>query len=249
MFKSLFGGGKSPAAPDLSFLSVDMHSHLLPGLDDGLQTMDQTIDFMWQLKEMGYKKLICTPHILSDMHPNTPETILPRLEMVREAVEKAGIGIKVDAAAEYMIDLEFEQLINSGKQLLTFGMRDYILIEMSYVAPSPNYEKIIFDLQMKGLKPIFAHPERYNYFHNEFGKYQRLIDLGCDLQVNILSLSGFYGKEVKRAGEALIKKGMVSFLGTDMHHHRHLALLKEFAVKKDFLSLASSGAMLNKTLL
>ena len=249
MFGSLFGSKSTNAAPDLSFLGADMHSHLLPGLDDGLKSMDETLHFMRRLEKMGYKKLVCTPHILSDMHPNTPETILPVLQQVQDAVAQAGIDIKVEGAAEYMIDLEFEELIESGKPLLSFGPKNYILIEMSYVAPSPNYEKIIFSLQMKGLKPIFAHPERYTYFHASFNTYQRLIDLGCDLQVNMLSLSGYYGKEVKRAAEALFRKGMVRFLGTDMHHDRHMAMMRDLVVRKDFLSLANSADLQNKTLL
>jgi protein-tyrosine phosphatase len=246
MFKSLFGGTKILA--DLSFLSVDMHSHLLPGLDDGLQTIDQTLGFVQELKDLGYKKLICTPHIFSDMYPNSPETILPKLDLVKNAVAKAGIDIEIEAAAEYMIDLEFENLIDSGKHLLTFSEKKYILIEMSYIAASPNFEKVIFKLQMKGLKPVFAHPERYAYFHNQPGKYERLIELGCDLQVNMLSLTGFYGKEVKKAAELLFKKRMVNFLGTDMHHERHMFLLKELVRRKDFMSTVASAALLNKTL-
>jgi len=247
MFKSLFGSNKPTA--DLSFLSVDMHSHLLPGLDDGLEALDQTIIFIGQLKQMGYKKLICTPHIFHDMYPNSPETILPTLDVVRNAIAKAGIDIEIDAAAEYMIDLEFEKLIDSGSELLTFGEKKYILVEMSYIAASPNFEKVIFNLQMKGLKPIFAHPERYTYLHNQPGKYERIIELGCDLQVNLLSLSGFYGKEVKKTAELLFKKKMVSFLGTDLHHQRHLVLLKELIQQKDFFSTVASASLLNKTLL
>jgi protein-tyrosine phosphatase len=245
---NLFGSSKV-SRPDLSFLSADMHSHLLPGLDDGLQTVDQTMAFMQELRSMGYQKLICTPHILSDMHPNTPGTILPKLDLVREELVKRNIDIQVEAAAEYMIDLEFEKLIAGGGRLLSFTSKNYILIEMSYLALSPNFEKIIFELQMKGLKPIFAHPERYTYFHSQFDKYQRLIDLGCLLQVNLLSLSGYYGKEVKRAAELLFKKDMVSFLGTDMHHERHLQMLNELVVKKDFLSIVSKADLMNKTLL
>jgi tyrosine-protein phosphatase YwqE len=235
--------------PDLSFLGVDMHSHLLPGLVDGLQTLDQTMAFMQQLKDMGYQKLICTPHILSDMHPNTPGTILPKLDAVRNELTNRGIDLSVEAAAEYMIDLDFERLIASGEKLLTFTSRNYILIEMSYLAQSPNFEKIIFELQMKGMKPIFAHPERYTYFHSQFSQYQRLIDLGCLLQVNLLSLSGYYGKEVKSAAQLLFKKGMVSFLGTDMHHDRHMHMLKELVVRKEFLSTVGNAELMNKTLL
>lgn len=241
--------GSKTAASDLSFLSVDMHSHLLPDLDDGLKTLEETISFMQQLQTMGYQKFICTPHILSDMHPNTPETILPKLDLVRNELSKRNINIQVEAAAEYMIDMEFEQLIDSGKPLLTFGSKNYILIEMSYLAESPNFEKIIFNLQMKGLKPIFAHPERYNYFHGKFSQYERLIELGCLLQVNLLSLSGYYGKEVKKAAESLFKKGMVSFLGTDMHHDRHMAILKQLIKSKDFHSLVAKADLLNKSLL
>lgn len=248
IFKSLFAGRKAKA-PDLSFLGADMHSHLLPGLDDGLQTLDQTLEFVRELQAMGYKKLVCTPHILTDMYPNTPDTIIPRLEMVREAVAKAGIGVEIDAAAEYMIDLEFEKLVASGTQLLSFGPKNYVLVEMSYVAVSPNLEKVVFDLQMKGYKPIVAHPERYNYYHQEPAKYQRLIDLGCLLQVNLLSLSGYYGKQVKFLADQLFRKNMVSFLGTDMHHQRHLDMLKDFVVRKDFLSTVANTELLNKTLL
>lgn len=248
MFKSLFGTRKVNT-PDLSLLGADMHSHLLPGLDDGLQTMEQSLAFLRELSAMGYSKLICTPHILSDMYPNTPETILPRLEMVRKEAAAAGIPVEIEAAAEYMIDLEFERLIASGQRLLGFGTRNYILVEMSYVAVSPNVEKIIFDLQMKGFKPIMAHPERYTYYHQDAGKYQRLIDLGCHLQVNLLSLSGYYGKQVKNAAEALLKKNMVSFLGTDMHHQRHLEMLKELALRKEFRTMLASTSLLNKSLL
>jgi protein-tyrosine phosphatase len=247
MFKSLFGSNKLQA--DLSFLSVDMHSHLLPGLDDGLQTIDQSLTFIKQLKDLGYKKLICTPHIFFDMYPNSAETILPKLDLIRNELAKAGIEIQIEAAAEYMIDHEFEKLVDSEEQLLTFGEKKYILVEMSYLAPYPDFEKVIFNLQIKGLKPIFAHPERYAYLHNQPGKYERLIELGCDLQVNLLSLSGFYGKEVKKSAELLFKKKMVSFLATDMHHERHMALLKELVEQKEFFSTVASAKLLNKTLL
>lgn len=236
-------------APDLSFLGADMHSHLLPGLDDGLKTMDQTMAFMRELQQMGYKKLICTPHILSDMHPNSPGTILPVLAAVKEALSTTGIAVEVEAAAEYMIDMEFERLIADDAPLLTFGgERKYILIEMSYLAPSPNVEKVIFNLQMKGLKPIFAHPERYKYYHTSFNQYQRLQDLGCLLQVNLLSLSGYYGKEVKKVGELLLRKGLISFLGTDMHHERHMGMLKELIGKKEFRTAIAGSELLNHTL-
>ncbi|TKK65997.1 histidinol phosphatase [Ilyomonas limi] len=243
---SLFRSSK--VAPDLSFIGADMHSHLLPGLDDGLKTMDETIAFIKELHGLGYQKFICTPHIIADLHPNSPATILPRLEEVKRALREQNIPVQIDAAAEYMVDIDFENSIKRGDQLLTLCDK-YILIEMSYIAPSPNMEQVIFELNMKGLKPIIAHPERYLYYHNDFAKYQRLIDLGAVLQVNLLSLLGYYGKGVKIVAEKLIKQDMIQFAGTDMHHTNHLNALQELAAKKSFHTLLTGANLLNKTLL
>ena len=238
----------SKAEPDLSFIGADMHSHLLPALDDGLKSMDETISFIQQLHSLGYQKFICTPHIISDLHPNSPKTILPRLEEVRKALKEKNVPVQIDAAAEYMVDMDFENSIRNGDQLLTIGGNN-ILIEMSYIAPSPNMEQVIFDLNMKGLRPIVAHPERYLYYHNDFEKYQRIIDLGAVLQVNLLSLLGYYGKNVKAIAEKLVKRKMIQFAGTDMHHTNHLNALQELATKKDFYKLIAEADLLNKTLL
>jgi protein-tyrosine phosphatase len=239
-----------PVTPDLSFLGADMHSHLLPGIDDGLQDLHQTVAFIKELQKLGYQKLVCTPHIISDLYPNSADTILPRLAVVRTALKEAGVDVAVDAAAEYMIDHEFIELIANCKKedLLTIN-GEYILIEMSYLSPSPNFEKIIFDLRMLGLQPILAHPERYSYYHNQFGQYDRFRELGCKLQVNLLSLSGVYGQDVRKTAKKLFKNSMVDFLGTDMHHERHLASLKNLASKKEFYDLVSNTEFLNRTLL
>lgn len=227
-----------------------MHSHLLPGIDDGLQELETTVAFIKDLKGLGYKKLICTPHILSDLYPNSPATILPKLALVRDALKAAGVDMQVDAAAEYMIDHMFSELLAKSKKedLLTIA-EDYILVEMSYLSPSPNFEQTIFDLRMLGLQPILAHPERYSYYHHQFEQYERFKDLGCKLQVNLLSLSGGYGPNVKKTAEKLFKNQMVDFLGTDMHHDRHLAMLKNLATKKEFYELVSNAEILNNTLL
>jgi len=244
---SLFGASKK-TTPDLSFLAADMHSHLLPGLDDGLQEIEQSIAFIKELQQLGYKKLICTPHILSDVYPNSPETILPKLELVRDALEKNNIDIQVEAAAEYMVDLDFENYFNAGKPLLTFG-KNLILIEMSYVAASNNIENVIFNLKLKGLQPVLAHPERYNYYLGNIDQFQRFIDLGCYLQINILSLLGYYGEGSKITAQNLLKKNMVTLVGTDMHHENHLNSLKTLASKKSFYKLFEGIDIRNKELL
>jgi len=234
--------------PDLSFIGVDMHSHLLPGIDDGVQTIAESLTCIKTLQHLGYKKLICTPHIISDMYPNDRETILPRLEEIREALKENNIDIAIEAAAEYMVDLEMEKQVLSGEPLLTFG-NNLILIEMSYVAPSPNIEQVIFQLRLKGLQPILAHPERYVFYHNNLDNYQRFIDLGCMLQMNLLSLLGYYGKQIKLVAEKLLKNKMVDLLGTDMHHQRHLMALMELSTKKEFYKLLEDVEIKNKKLL
>lgn len=239
---------KETVKPDLSFIGADMHSHLLPGLDDGLTTVEESVAFISELQQLGYSKLICTPHIISDMYPNSPQTILPKLEEVRTALKEKNINVTIEAGAEYMVDIEMEKYVLSGAPLLTFG-KNLILIEMSYVGPSPNMEQLIFQLRIKGLRPILAHPERYVYYHQNLENYQRYLDLGCILQVNLLSLLGYYGKPVKIIAERLLKNNMVELLGTDMHHERHLAALKDLASKKEFYAMFEQMQIKNKKLL
>jgi len=244
---SLFGASKK-TIPDLSFLAADMHSHLLPGLDDGAQEIEQSVTLIKELQQLGYKKLICTPHVLSEVYPNSPETILPKLELVRDALEKNDIDIQVEAAAEYMVDLDFENYFNAGKRLLTFG-KNLILIEMSYVAASNNIENVIFNLRLKGLQPVLAHPERYNYYLGNIEQFQRFIDLGCYLQINILSLLGYYGEGSRITAQNLLKKNMVTLVGTDIHHENHLNSLKTLASKKIFYKVFKDIDIKNKELL
>jgi tyrosine-protein phosphatase YwqE len=233
--------------PDLSFIGVDMHSHLLPGIDDGLKDLEDTVSFIRELHSLGYHKFICTPHVMSDLYPNTPETILAKLGLVQEALKARDIPVQVEAAAEYMVDTEMEDGIKEGRHLLTFG-KNFVLIEMSYLAASPNIEQVIFELRIKNLQPVLAHPERYNFYHSKFDSYHRFIDLGCLMQINLLSLSGYYGKPVKVIAEKLIKNNMVDLLGTDMHHINHLNALKHLASQKEFYKILQDVEIKNKQL-
>ena len=239
---------KQTVTPDLSFIGVDMHSHLLPGIDDGLKTVDQTVEFVKELHSIGYKKLICTPHILNGVHNNTPKSIHAALEIARNALAEAEVPVVLDAAAEYMVDDEFERMVTEKEELLTFGNNN-ILIEMSYLAESNNLLKVIFDLQMAGYRPILAHPERYNFYHGNFEKFEELKDRQVLFQVNMLSLSGYYGKEIKKISEKILAAGMYDFIGTDMHHETHLAATKAFVETKDFYSLVKEVPFMNQSLM
>ena len=149
-----------------------------------------------------------------------------------------------------MVDHDFTELIakTSKDDLLTINGK-YILIEMSYLSASPNIEQVIFDLRMLGLTPIIAHPERYNYYHRHFEQYERFKELGCKLQINLLSLSGGYGPYVKKTAEKLLQHQLVDFAGTDMHHDRHLGMLKQLSTTQEFYDYFKDAVLLNRHLM
>lgn len=207
-------------------LKVDMHSHLIPGIDDGSPDIATSLTLLRGLADMGYEKVITTPHVLRDLYPNDSAIIKAGHANLLEALQAGGVAMDIEVAAEYFIDQHLERFIESD-DILSFGQRRFVLVEMSFVSASPNLESVVFSLLSRGYQPILAHPERYGYLTNHLGFYQRLADLGCMLQVNVLSLVGYYGKTVQNWANTLVAAGMVEFLGTDLHHERHLTLLTE----------------------
>lgn len=208
----------------LAFLQTDMHSHLIPAIDDGSKSIEESRLLIDQLKYLGFKKLFTTPHIYSEYYPNTPEIILSGLENLKEKINL--IDIDVDAAAEYYVDEQFIKAVESGDKLLTFS-KNKILIEYSMLAELPHTFSIIFDLKTKGYHPIIAHPERYLYFGKQIEKFVKMKEMGAELQVNLLSLSGHYGPEQKKLGIELIKLGLVDYLGTDLHRISHIESIRK----------------------
>jgi len=232
---------------DLSILKTDMHSHLIPGIDDGSTSLENSIELIKGLKELGYSKLITTPHIMSDFYKNTPEIIFGGLEIIRAELKKQQIEIEIDAAAEYYCDTAFEKLIEQ-KKLLTFSS-NLVLFELSYLNPPEIFETITFKLQMEGYKPVLAHPERYPYWFQSFEKLREIHDKGILFQVNLASLSGYYGAGSKRTAERLIEEGLVDILGTDTHKLSHIDLFKNKAIKESSLQrLVNSGRLMNSSL-
>ncbi len=231
---------------DLGILGADVHSHLIPNIDDGSKDIDDSISMISQLKTFGYKKIITTPHIMGDGYRNTPEIILDGLKNVNQALAENNIQIETGAAAEYYIDYDFEKKLDSEK-LLTFG-NNYLLFEVSYMNPPDNLYHVIFKMQTMGYKPVLAHPERYNFWHKEFQKYEDFLDKGVLLQMNINSLTGYYSIPTKKIAEQMIDKNMISFVGTDCHHVGHLNLMKDVIYEPYLLKLIESGNLLNNTL-
>ena len=226
---------RKPAFDDFSFLGTDLHSHLIPGIDDGAKTIEDSIMLVKGLISLGFKRIITTPHVMIDMYPNTREDILGGLDKLRKALVAEGIEIKIDAAAEYMLDDGFDRLLEE-KQILTLGDR-HLLFETSMISQYPGMEEAIFKMRTKGYSPILAHPERYVYLKDDFGKYIRFKDMGCLFQVNILSLTGYYGAASRKIAGKLLKEGMVDFLATDLHHEKHLENLSEALKNRKVSSL------------
>ena len=234
-----------PALKDYSSIGTDMHSHLIPGIDDGSKTMEESLDLIRKYIALGYRKLITTPHIMSDAYRNTPDIILGGLDRLREAVQKEGLKIELDAAAEYYFDEDFRKFIKE-KKLLTISGK-YVLFEVSYMNAPDNISQVIFDIQVAGYIPILAHPERYPFWYQKFEEYHKFKDAGVLLQLNTNSLCGYYGPDAKKIGERLINERLIDFIGSDMHGVRHMAALEKCIHEKYLWKVVSQGVK-NSTL-
>ncbi len=212
--------------PDIDYFSikVDLHSHLIPGIDDGAKDMDESIALIRKIAELGYKKIITTPHVMADFYRNTPEIINEGLEKVRAELAKTDIDIQIEAAAEYYLDEAFEVKLEKGT-VLTLG-QNFLLFEISFINYPPMFFDVVEKMKSKGYKPVLAHPERYPYLGVAIENYERIREAGCYLQINTISLTGYYGKPVQKIAEELIDHHLVDFIGSDMHHLKHAEMLK-----------------------
>lgn len=223
-------------AKDFFPISTDIHSHILPGIDDGSPDVETSLQLIRGLMQLGIKKSIATPHIIGDMYRNDADTIFGAQKLLQAAIDKEGIEFELGAAAEYMLDNYFFELLDNKAIMLTIKDR-LLLTEFSYSAMPSYPEKMSFAIITEGYTPILAHPERYGYYHRDFKYFNRLKDLGFLLQVNILSLTGYYGKEVAAAARYILKNDLASFVATDLHHQRHLDALIQFSQQKNCFEL------------
>ena len=205
---------------------TDIHSHILPGIDDGAPDIATSLQLVKGIYSLGIRKTVATPHVISDLYRNTPATINAALAELQLACAAEGIDMEISAAAEYMIDDYFLTLLREPERLLTIH-KNYILTEQSFASQTDNLHQIAFETITAGYRPIMAHPERYHFYHQNYDAYRRLKDMGFLLQLNLLSLVGYYGKPVAKAAKYLISNGLVDLVGTDMHHERHLEVLQD----------------------
>ena len=225
-------------------LLADVHSHLLPGLDDGVTDFDEALTVVKQLRDLGYQKLVTTPHIMSDRYRNDPATINGKLKELILYLAENGIDIKIEAAAEYYFDTWLINEVNENKQLLTFG-DNYLLFEMNYMTEPYQLKDFIFKITTQGYRPVLAHPERYQFMTLE--KAEDLHNRGVLFQLNILSFIDYYSKPVRQIANQLVDRGWVNFLGSDCHNLRHATLLKE-AIKNKYFKKALALPLLNNQL-
>ncbi|MDM1529411.1 tyrosine-protein phosphatase [Myroides odoratimimus] len=199
---------------------VDIHSHLMFGIDDGAQTKEDTKTIIESMKAMGFDQAITTPHTTPLVWDNTKERILSKYDEVLEVLPAEAESLQLRVASEYMMDESFLQRIHSEK-LLTLK-DNYVLVEMSYINPPIQLMDILFHLKSNGYEIILAHPERYNFYHKNTEMYKKLKKSGCKFQMNLLSTTGYYGGHVLEAANYLLNNDMIDFVGSDIHHTKHI---------------------------
>ncbi|KYG82562.1 tyrosine-protein phosphatase [Roseivirga echinicomitans] len=227
-------------------IKTDIHSHLIPAIDDGVQSIEESLTVLREMEALGYEKVITTPHSMPGTYDNSPENIYAGLEVMREAIKKEGINIQLEAATEYYLDESFVELIDSGAPLMTFGNK-HVLFETPFMNMPPQLKEVTFKLSLKGYKPVFAHPERYLYLMQSEYLLDELIDRNVILQLNIIALTGCYSKPVQKFAEKLIDMKAVKLVGTDCHNMGHIDLLKE-AVKTKYFKKLMDLDLLNNSL-
>ena len=217
---------------------VDIHSHILPGIDDGAKNIEESLSLIKEMKKMGFSKIIGTPHSLPGLYDNTTESIKRSFEILeKELLEE----IIIEHASEYMLE---NSLINKvrKKDILCIS-ENYILVEMSYLAEPINLFEIIYEINVNGYIPVLAHPERYLFLYNDIEKYIKLKKVGCLFQANLLSLTNYYGVNVRKLIDKLLKRNLIDCFGSDIHSHRHI---KGFDKKVDIKDIKQIQKLFDK---
>jgi protein-tyrosine phosphatase len=256
------------AYPDLSVIGTDLHSHLLPGLDDGAATLEDSLEMIAMMRNLGYRKLITTPHVVAAYYPNTRERIEGQMYALREEVElveevemvervgapggrppesQPPVGIVIEVSGEYHLDKGFLGLLERG-EVIPFGAERYILIEFPWRVYPVRLGEILSEIDRSGFTPILAHPERVPYLAMKFKSYEALKEMGLLFQMNLCSLTGLYGWPIRMVAEKLIGAGMVEVVGSDAHHQAQVRELAKVTQNKHFDKLVQSGRLINHTL-
>ncbi len=233
---------------DFSVLNADMHSHLIPNIDDGSASVQESANMIKGLQALGFKKFITTPHIMPEVFKNDAEIILEScIKLNSELMPESDVN--VIAAAEYYIDDQFHDRVRNGERFLTFGS-NYILLEVNMMSREKRLEEVLFELNLKGYKPVLAHVERYPYMFegNSLQYYSSLMDADVLLQVNLRSFTGQYGEIQKKIARQLAEHNMINFLGTDIHHESQLPVIQQSMKDSYVQKLLTNNTLMNNQL-
>lgn len=244
--KNIFTKNTPPYTPVLGY-ATELHNHLVPGIDDGVKTLEETLQIINTMHAMGVKKIITTPHIMSDFYKNTPENIAKGVEVINKALAEHKIDVTLTAGAEYYADEYFLEKVINQAPLLTFG-NSYLLFETSFMNEASYFSQMVFALKSRNIKPILAHPERYRYTYKNFEILEKMYETGVYFQLNLLSLAGYYGKEAELTAQKLIQLKMVDFVGTDTHSALQLSNAAKALVNPYYRKLLESGQLKNHLL-
>lgn len=224
---------------------VDMHNHILPGIDDGAKNLEESIALIHGLGQFGITNFICTPHIMHNYYDNRPKHIKSAYKTLKSHLASLELeGIKLFYAAEHMIDDNFEELL-SNEDTLSLDTK-HLLVEMSYLQPPINFSSAMENIKRSGLFPVLAHPERYPFLHNQFDKYIGFKENNIQFQLNLLSLGNYYGKDVSKIAYKLLDKDLIDYVASDAHHMNHIAGLKAVVLPKKYIGKLS--AIINNTI-
>lgn len=230
---NIFKRSKGAVEPQEFFFKTDIHCHVLPGIDDGSPDAATSVELIKRMKAWGLERIIASPHVTNLTFPNTPETVGAARKALKKALADDGTDMVIENSAEYRIDDLFARELEA-ERLMTLP-NNYILIENPFVREPGNLDSVIFDLQVRGLRPILVHPERYSYYYKHHERYEVLHNAGAMFQINVLSLAGGYGKDERKIAEILIEKGLVDFVGTDLHNAAHADIIDRYLASSDYL--------------
>ncbi len=213
---------------NLHELQFDMHCHLLPGIDDGPESIEESLSIIQAMVAVGYQGAICTSHIFPEVYDNKADDMLRGVDSLQSVLDKNNINFTLHASAEYMVDRQFIELAKA-KKLLAFGKKDYVVIETGFTQENPYFDEAIYEMQYAGYCPILAHPERYLYLSQSksIEQFEKIIDKGIELQINLFSLIGLYGRLSKEVAKILLKNNFIQWIGTDIHRSQHISLLEK----------------------
>lgn len=217
------------------FYTTDVHSHILPGVDHGSQSVDESLEMLRAQLDMGITRVMCTSHVTAETFENTPETLTAAFNVLKKAIEEEGLPIEIYVSAEYRIDEYWNSEYEAGHVLPMPG--NHVLLENSFVQELIGIDNMMFDLQVKGYRPILAHPERYRYYHDRRDRYKTLHNASVKFQVNILSLAGYFGGGARDRAVWLIQNNLCDMLGSDMHNMEHAGIIKDYIGSRDWHKL------------